>query len=153
MLTSMSERWLWRRRIARGQRASPLNRRSCLGEGVPTIAHVIHRSQGMGRRGSGSARDVRRRHDWLGGAVTVDAWPEWDEGERRWTRRLMPLRVPRGARRASASVPGPQRDFLAATRAASCGKGQRAPAPNKSFHAALFDRVLLKIFQLKCTKV
>jgi hypothetical protein len=107
----------------------------------------------MGRRGGGSARDVRQRHDWLGGAVTVDAWPERDGGERRWTRRLMPLRVPRGARRASASVPGPRRGFLAATRAASCGKGQRVPMPEKSFHAALFDRVLLKIFQLKCTKV
>jgi hypothetical protein len=107
----------------------------------------------MGQYGCGSARDVRRRRDWLGGAVTVDAWREQDGGERRWTRRPMPLHVPRGARGASASVLGPQRGSLAATRTASCDKGQRAPVPEKSFHAAPFDRVLLKIFKLKCTRV
>jgi hypothetical protein len=133
--------------------SSAFYRRSCLGGEVTTIAHVGHRSQGMGRWGGGSARGVRRRRDWLGGAVTVDAWHERVGGERRWARRPMPLRVPRGARGASPSVPGPQRGFLAATRAASCDKGQRAPAPKKSFHATLFDRVLLKNFQLKCTKV
>jgi hypothetical protein len=85
--------------------------------------------------------------------VTVDAWHERDGGERRWARRPMPLRVPRGARGASTSVPSPRRGFLAATHAASCDKGQRAPVPEKSFHATLFDRVLLKNFQLKCTKV
>jgi hypothetical protein len=83
----------------------------------------------------------------------VDAWRERDGGERRWASRPIPLRVARGARGASTSVSGPRRGFLAATRAASCDKGQRAPAPEKSFHAALFDRVLLKNFQLKCTKV
>jgi hypothetical protein len=85
--------------------------------------------------------------------VTMDAWCERDVGERWWTHRPMPLCVPCGARGASASMPGPRRGFLAATRAASCGKGQRAPTHEKSFHAALFDRVLLKIFQLKCTNV
>jgi hypothetical protein len=35
---------------ARGRRASPINRRLCLGGGgVMTNAHVGHRSQGMGR--------------------------------------------------------------------------------------------------------
>jgi hypothetical protein len=50
----------------------------------------------------------------------------------------MPLLMPRGS--------------LVATRVALCGKGLRA-APEKSFDIALFDRIMLKIFQLKCTKV
>jgi hypothetical protein len=85
----------------------------------------------MGRRGGDSARGVRRRRDWLGGAVTVDAWRERDGGERRWARRPMPLRVSCGASGASASVPGPRCGFLAAAHAASCDKGQRAPVPEK----------------------
>jgi hypothetical protein len=142
----MAVRRLRRRRIARGRLASPINRHSCLGEGVTTNAHVGHMSQGMGQQGGGSGRDVQRRCDWLGGAVTVDAWREWDGGEMRWTRRPMPLRVLHGARGASAFVPGPRRGSLVATCAASCGKGQRAPVPEKSFHATMFDHVFLKIF-------
>jgi hypothetical protein len=61
-------------------------------------------------------RGVRRRRAWSGGAVTVDAWRERDGGETSVERRPMPLRVPRGARGTSASVPGPRRGFLAAAR-------------------------------------
>jgi hypothetical protein len=77
----------------------------------------------MGRRGDGSARGVRRRRDWLGDTMTVDAWRERDGGEWQWAFRPMPLHVPRGTHGALAFVPGPRRGFLAATRAALCDKG------------------------------
>jgi transposase-like protein len=61
----------------------------------------------MGLRGGGSVRDVRRRHDWSSGAVTVDAWRERDGEETSVERRPMPLRAPHGAHGTSTSVLGP----------------------------------------------
>jgi hypothetical protein len=59
---------------------------------------------------------VRRRPGSVAGAVTADAWCERDGEEGRWMHRPISLHKPRGARGASASVPGPRHGFLAGAR-------------------------------------
>jgi hypothetical protein len=59
---------------------------------------------------------VRRRPGWAVGAVAANAWGEQDAEEGQWARRPISLRKPRGAREASASVPGPRHGFLAGAR-------------------------------------
>jgi hypothetical protein len=90
---------------------------------------------------------VQRRLGWVVGAVTADAWHERNGEEGQRMRRPIPPRKPRGARGASASMPGPRwglrRRQRTAWRPASRCTLWSAGCP-KYFQVALFDRPKLQ---------
>jgi hypothetical protein len=104
---------------------------ACQGRGVAAWA-----------RATAMYAPVRRRLSWVVGAVTADAWHEQNGEEGRQTHRPIPPRKPRGARGASASVPGPRWGLMrrqrTAWRPASRCMLWSTGCP-KYFQVALFD--------------
>jgi hypothetical protein len=132
----------------------PLNRRSCLWEGVTTSVHGGHKSQGMSGGGSG---DIRVRGcQWQKVARLFGGW-----GNAAWHRPT----CPRASRTGTHGAMHRPRDTDLSQRACTVRYGAgRHGAPtmsragvfqgeSKHFKVALYGRILLENSQLKCTKV